>query len=134
MGISLNFSGWNLSDSLWIVTLLSILGSDAIAVPLSAAFPASELRYIIDQSEAKMLLSSKKFGDKAEEVLKEGLENKPIHAPLVKIETGADPKDVSLENLSSSQGGMMLYTSGTTNRPVRYNRDPMVRCPWLNRQ
>ena len=49
---------------------MSILAAHAIAVPLSPTFPAHELRYIIDQSESLMLLSSEKFQDKADDVLK----------------------------------------------------------------
>ncbi|KAL8717018.1 MAG: hypothetical protein Q9225_005706 [Loekoesia sp. 1 TL-2023] len=55
---------------------------NSIAVPLSSSFPASELRYILDNSEPLMLLSSAKFQSKAEEVLKEGLGNKPISSTI----------------------------------------------------
>jgi malonyl-CoA/methylmalonyl-CoA synthetase len=62
-----------------VVTLLSILAAHAIAVPLSPTFPAHELRYIIDQSESLMLLSSEKFQSQADDVLSEGMETKPIN-------------------------------------------------------
>lgn len=66
-----------------------------------------------------MFLSSDKFRSKAEEVLKEGLERKPTLAVIEKIQTGADTTDkVNLDGKSSNEGGMMLYTSGTTSRPV----------------
>lgn len=104
------------------MTLLSILGSNSIAVPLSSSFPASELRYILDNSEALMLLSSTKFQNKADEVLKEGLEKKPIPSTVeTKLEGSQSSEQVQLENNTDNQSGMMLYTSGTTNRPVRYN-------------
>lgn len=67
-----------------------------------------------------MLLSSKKFGDKAEEVLKKGLEGRPKHVKLEKKLGGASNVKVTLEGPEDGEGGMMLYTSGTTNRPVRY--------------
>ena len=101
------------------VTLLSILGSDSIAVPLSSGFPANELRYILDNSEALMFLSSSKFQGKAEEVLKEGLEKKPTYALVDKILGGApESGEILLQDKPTSHGGMMLYTSGTTSRPV----------------
>lgn len=62
------------------VTLLSIFANNSIAVPLCTTFPNHELRYIIDQSEALMLLSSQKFKDKAQDVIEEGTTNKPIIA------------------------------------------------------
>ena len=104
------------------MTLLSILACDSIAVPLSSGFPASELRYILENSEAVTLLSSGKFQDKAEEVLKEGLEHlprKPVLHVVEKRLSGSGEDEVQLVPLPMTKGGMMLYTSGTTSRPVR---------------
>ena len=103
-----------------IVTFLSILAHNAIALPLSQAFPSSELRYIIENSEAALLLSTAKFKEKAEDVLKENIAHTPRLEVLDKIETGANAaRNVTIEeNTSSDDGGFMLYTSGTTSRPV----------------
>ena len=101
------------------VTLLSILGSNSIAVPLSSGFPANELRYILDNSEALMLLSSEKFRSKTDEVVKEGLEKKPIVGHIEKRRGGSSAeRKAQLESSKENQSGMMLYTSGTTSRPV----------------
>jgi acyl-coenzyme A synthetase/AMP-(fatty) acid ligase len=103
-----------------VVTFLSILAHDAIALPLSQGFPANELRYIIENSQAKIFLSTTKFQDKANEVLGEGLEHKPILKVSEKIEAGAESdQEIKLEAITQNKGGFMLYTSGTTNRPVR---------------
>ena len=103
------------------MTLLSVLGSNAIAVPLSPGFPTGELKYILEQSGALMLLSSSKFATKAQEVLSQELEPRPIAVSVEKIATGR-PADqtIALEDAGQDTGkdGMMLYTSGTTNRPV----------------
>lgn len=90
-------------------------------MPLSSGFPASELRYILDNSEALMLLSSAKFKDKAQEVVKESLEKKPILEMVQKRQglEGGSSDHVRLEGFQENQAGMMLYTSGTTSRPVR---------------
>ncbi|KAL8802799.1 MAG: hypothetical protein Q9182_003559 [Xanthomendoza sp. 2 TL-2023] len=102
----------------YVVTLLSILGSNSIAVPLSSSFPASELRYILDNSQALMLLSSDKFQNKANEVLEEGLEHKPISCTVdKKLEGNRCSGNVRLEQVHGDRSGMMLYTSGTTSRP-----------------
>ena len=101
------------------MTLLSILGSHGIAVPLSSGFPASELRYILENSEALVLLSSVKFRSKAEEVLNEGLERQLNFEVIDKRTSGTGSSEgVQLENANGDVGGMMLYTSGTTSRPV----------------
>jgi malonyl-CoA/methylmalonyl-CoA synthetase len=101
-----------------VVTFLSILGAHSIALPLSPAFPANELQYIVDQSEASMLLSSAKFEGKAQELLKEDLSARLKHIKLEKKLGGAAHAKVILEGPTDGEGGMMLYTSGTTNRPV----------------
>lgn len=99
--------------------MLAIFASDAIALPLSPAFPTGELKYILDNSQAKMLLVTEKYSDKAMEVLREGLEHDPIFNVRTKLQ-GTSGEPVTLKDLEQpSAGGMMLYTSGTTNRPVR---------------
>ncbi|KAG7005775.1 hypothetical protein G7Y79_00018g045820 [Physcia stellaris] len=94
------------------------VGSNGIAVPLSSGFPASELRYILENSEALMLLSSTKFQSKAEEVVKEGLE-KPLKLQIVekRLASRNATERVQLDDPKDEEGGMMLYTSGTTSRP-----------------
>ena len=101
------------------MTFLSILAHDAVALPLSQGFPANELRYIIENSQAAIFLSTAKFEDKANEVLSGDLEHKPILKVLDKIEAGADQNgEIKLEATTDENGGFMLYTSGTTSRPV----------------
>ncbi len=66
-----------------------------------------------------MLLSSVKFQEKAEEVVKEGLEKSPILSIVEKkLEGSGSKEEVKLEGGQENRGGMMLYTSGTTSRPV----------------
>lgn len=103
----------------YVVTLLAIFASDAIALPLSPSFPTGELKYILDNSQAKMLLTTEKYADKGMEILREGLEHEPLFAIRNKLTEGASSREsVTLHDLKQpSSGGMMLYTSGTTNRP-----------------
>ncbi|KAL8866976.1 MAG: hypothetical protein Q9174_005959 [Haloplaca sp. 1 TL-2023] len=90
----------------------------ALMVENSYDYVASELRYILDNSEPLMLLSSARFQSKAEEVLKEGLEKKPIAGKIDKKLEGSQSRDrVQLGSVSDDRSGLMLYTSGTTSRP-----------------
>ncbi|KAI4719353.1 acetyl-CoA synthetase-like protein [Aureobasidium sp. EXF-10727] len=94
------------------------VGTNAIAVPLSPAFPSGELRYILDQSGALMLATSSKFATKADDVLDGELEKKPILSRWENIVQGNKINhEVALEEMKEDKGGVMLYTSGTTNRP-----------------
>ncbi|KAJ5096405.1 hypothetical protein NUU61_005761 [Penicillium alfredii] len=103
----------------YVVTLLAIFANDAVALPLSPSFPTGELQYILDNSQAKVLLSTEKYAQKAQEILQAGLEREPLLDIRPKITKGATGSEaVQLEDLKQpSSGGMMLYTSGTTNRP-----------------
>ena len=101
------------------VSLLAILGSQSIAVPLSHGFPPSELRYILNNSEATLLMSSQKFKPKAQEVLSDGLDAPTVLNVLHKrLGDASSESKVVLEDVNDPRGGMMLYTSGTTNRPA----------------
>ncbi|KAL1878483.1 hypothetical protein Plec18167_004557, partial [Paecilomyces lecythidis] len=74
----------------------------------------------MDNSQAKMLVATEKYKNKAEEVLKTGLEREPVFDLREKTRTGSSLTDsVEFQNLQDTElkGGMMLYTSGTTNRP-----------------
>jgi len=100
------------------VTLLSIFANHAIAVPLCTTHPNHELRYVVDNSEAMVLLASDKFREKALDVVREEVVRKPI-VTVEKIEEGKKSgESITLEDPRSDDGGMMLYTSGTTSRPV----------------
>ncbi|KPM45868.1 hypothetical protein AK830_g602 [Neonectria ditissima] len=101
----------------YVVTLLAVLAARSIAVPLSPAFPAPELQYILNQSEASLLVSSAKFASKAKEVLATDLTTKPAHVELVKHMGGGRHEEIALGDSDPGEAGMMLYTSGTTNRP-----------------
>jgi acyl-CoA synthetase (AMP-forming)/AMP-acid ligase II len=92
----------------------------SIALPLSPSFPAHELQYILNNSQATILASSAKFETKASEVMQEGLENNPSMLKLEKKLGGQASEPLpTFEGSPEGPGGMMLFTSGTTSRPVR---------------
>ncbi|KAI1036425.1 hypothetical protein LB503_003369 [Fusarium chuoi] len=103
----------------YVVTLLAILACNAIAVPLAPSFPAPELRYIINNSEALVLISSARYVSKAEEVLADGLDSIPLFYQLYGTRNVSTvEEEVKLRDFSDEpRGGMMLFTSGTTARP-----------------
>ncbi|RYP02728.1 hypothetical protein DL764_005658 [Monosporascus ibericus] len=117
----------------YVVTFLAILAARAIALPLSPPFPAPELQYILSQSGASLLLHTPRYAEKTKEVLstpspppsprqKPELKPPPTVLELPK-HLGADPgssyETVSLsDDAGDAEGaGLMLYTSGTTDRP-----------------
>ncbi|KAG6305552.1 hypothetical protein E4U45_000153 [Claviceps purpurea] len=104
----------------YVVTLLAALAARAIAVPMSPAFPDPELQYILDHSQASLLVSSSKFASQARQVLAGPLEAEPRHLELPKHvggRQGAGDAAVTLEGSDPGRAGLMLYTSGTTSKP-----------------
>jgi acyl-coenzyme A synthetase/AMP-(fatty) acid ligase len=99
------------------------MGSHSIALPLSSSFPASELQYILENGEVMMLLSSTKFQMKANEVIETGLDKKPLLIAVEKrLKGNFSNRPVQFEDCQTTSGGMMLYTSGTTSRPVSISK------------
>lgn len=103
----------------YVVTFLAILAHEAVALPLPHSIPANELRYLLEDSDAKLLLSTSKCATKAEEILTEGMRQKPLLRITDELgrESGGEEEDVHVDGPSSGRGGLMLYTSGTTSRP-----------------
>ncbi|KAK8043650.1 hypothetical protein PG993_006080 [Apiospora rasikravindrae] len=122
----------------YVVTLLAILAARAIALPLSPPFPPAELQYILSHSEALLLLHSAKYTTKAQEVLSTPFPDpspNPTphpHPKLVELSkhlgggsfstengaaNGAAQVHISSDDADTEGAGMMLFTSGTTNRP-----------------
>ncbi|KAI2614902.1 acetyl-CoA synthetase-like protein [Hypoxylon sp. NC1633] len=109
----------------YVVTYLAVLAAHAIALPLSPPFPAPELQYILSHSQAILLLHSPKYAAKVDEVLttpSKELDVTPSPTPvelpkhLGAISETFEPVEL-LEDENAEGAGMMLYTSGTTNRP-----------------
>jgi acyl-CoA synthetase (AMP-forming)/AMP-acid ligase II len=99
--------------------LFSILAADAIAVPLSPAFPVAELKYILNHSEASTVLATERYADKARALVEDSLESGVVVDIRPKIiQASSHSQSITLDKLQSPRGGLMLYTSGTTNRPV----------------
>ncbi|KAI1647619.1 acetyl-CoA synthetase-like protein [Daldinia loculata] len=111
----------------YVVTYLAILAAHAIALPLSPPFPAPELQYILSQSQAILLLHSPKYAAKVNEVLttpSKELDVAPSPTPvelpkhLGAISERFESVTLTEDDDDDAEGaGMMLYTSGTTNRP-----------------
>lgn len=101
-----------------LATLLAIIGARSIAIPLCPTFPVSEMKYIVEQSQASILLASSLFEAKALSLIKSCQDIKPRFILLEKKAGGSVYEKVILEESEDSGCGLILYTSGTTNRPV----------------
>ena len=89
----------------------AIWQAGGIAVPLCLSHPLPSLQYVIDDTEAAVLVVSAQFKNLLEELAI----GKNIRLLVVENQVIAQP--IQLPVIDSSRRAMILYTSGTTNKP-----------------
>ena len=95
-----------------VIVLLGILKCGAAYVPIDPAYPADRKQYMLENSNARLLITSKQPGSKASRVK----DNKVFIDDLV-----ADSLSLSVESpyiiSESTDLAYVLYTSGSTGKP-----------------
>jgi malonyl-CoA/methylmalonyl-CoA synthetase len=87
----------------WVATLWGIWLAGGIAVPLPLGAPASELEYILNDTEASLWISN------------EALSSQKIQTSSVEELLHSNLS--ALPTITEDRRAMILYTSGTTSRP-----------------
>ncbi|KAI9891742.1 MAG: hypothetical protein M1814_002492 [Vezdaea aestivalis] len=105
----------------FVVNLLSAFAKRSIAVPLSPSFPPTELGYVLSNSGADTCYVAEEFKDLAQQAIQTVstdclIKDLALHlldprAPQDQRSRSPTPKQVGPE------GGLIIYTSGTTSRP-----------------
>ncbi len=94
-----------------VVSLLAIMQCGAAYLPLDPDYPISRLQFMLEDSNAKFLLTSKALSVSlpkvASTVLIENATASLKQYPVTKLETKVDPEDFAY----------LLYTSGSTGNP-----------------
>lgn len=105
---------------------LAVMRLGAISLPLNPGYPAHELRYFLQDAEAKLLLADKKMRPSLmtsageipaieEAVFLDALSDEDFDA-LISAYNPAEYTDIAVpQDLSATC--LMIYTSGTTGRP-----------------
>lgn len=93
----------------YIVAVLSVMANAAVFVPVSPGFPDERINYILNDSNARMLLSKQNLID---------LKNIDFKGECVLIDSGAYVED-TFETVELCNNGALyvIYTSGTTGEP-----------------
>ena len=94
-----------------VISLLGILKSGAAYVPLDPQYPAERIQYMLDDSEAKILLCSEKYKGQFHSAAKE----------IILEEAWKDLGQGRAKAINSPSGSndlaYLLYTSGSTGKP-----------------
>ena len=96
----------------YVATLWSIWQSGGVAVPLCIAHPLPSLEYVLEDSTASILIISKEF----KSILTPFLIHSKIRLIILE-EINKDQLSVQLPEIELKRNAMILYTSGTTNKP-----------------
>ena len=108
----------------FLVSYLGVIKSGATMVPLNISFKAPAVEYILNNSEAKVIITSKKFLDLIQDCNLESVENiilvggeKSDDYLLLSELEDQDSNLPQLENIDQEYTAACLYTSGTTGQP-----------------
>jgi malonyl-CoA/methylmalonyl-CoA synthetase len=99
--------GFSYVSSLW-----SIWQSGGVAVPLCISHPLPSLEYVLEDSTASILIISKEY----KSILTPFLIHSKIRLIILE-EINEDQISVQLPEIDLKRNAMILYTSGTTNKP-----------------
>jgi len=95
----------------WVATLWGIWRAGGVAVPLALASTRPEIEYYVSDSGAATML----FDATTEEMAKPVAE--ALGMTAIAIEEIGDSEPVELPNVGLERRAMILFTSGTTNKP-----------------
>lgn len=107
------------SDSV-LVAILGILKAGGAYVPIDSKYPESRIRYILEDTKTRLLLTEEKYKEKIKQVIAQAKITAAVIC-LNSIELQTSLTKYSLENPSINTQphdlAYVIYTSGTTGKP-----------------
>lgn len=112
-----------------VVALLGVLKAGGLYVPIHTSFPAERIHYILNDAQARVLLTNVDAGSLGVHDMK------VIHLNEDKL-SSEDPCSNLKTNIDSGHLAYILYTSGSTGRPkgVMVHHAALVNFLWSMRQ
>ena len=95
----------------YVVVQWGIWLAGGIAVPLCPSHPVTELEYVLENSKADLLIGHNQFHDSIQALVRK------FSLKLLYIEDLQADQKLPLPAVDLNRRAMILYTSGTTNRP-----------------
>ncbi|MFA5156271.1 MAG: long-chain fatty acid--CoA ligase [Candidatus Omnitrophota bacterium] len=107
----------------FIISYFSILKAGAVVVPINYMFKIEEARFILEDSEAICLITSRPYINMAEELLlrldslKHIITTVKIKDEIPDLHTLKKEPKTEIAQINSADPAVILYTSGTTGHP-----------------
>lgn len=98
-----------------VICMLAVLKTGAAYVPLDLSYPLERVDYILEDTQAKIILTNEKHQDKLKHILLKGISVISIENKIDQIST-FDKTNIITANTSENLA-YVIYTSGTTGRP-----------------
>jgi malonyl-CoA/methylmalonyl-CoA synthetase len=95
----------------YVSTQWAIWRAGGVAVPLCLSAADPELEYTLTDSAPRWIVTTPKYVDRLEAVCQK------LGLPLLVVDEVSESPDVALPTVQSDRRAMILYTSGTTNKP-----------------
>ena len=95
----------------YVSILWGIWKAGGIGIPLSLSATESELMHYLEDSKVSLLISGKEGSEKLKKL------SIDLEIPLITIDNLQGNEEVTLPKIGVERRAMILYTSGTTNKP-----------------
>lgn len=97
----------------YVATQWAIWQAGGVAVPLCISYPIDSLAYVIEDTQAQIIVASPEY----ETILKPYCKDKNLNLIILSPKLFAHNFEKRLPAIESSRRAMILYTSGTTSKP-----------------
>lgn len=95
----------------YTAVLYGIWKAGGIAVPLCVQHPLASMKYVVEDTRAELVISDKKYEAIAKELADE------TGISCITVDSLSPVQNQSLPEIDPDRRAMILYTSGTTNKP-----------------
>lgn len=95
----------------YVAVQWGIWRAGGIAVPLCASHPLPSMKYVLQDSQAEMMLVDDNYSEALQPLAEE------CGIPLITLKSLIKPDAGILPDIDKSRRAMILYTSGTTSKP-----------------
>lgn len=99
-----------------LIVLLAILKAGAAYLPLDPAYPKERLRFIMEDAQAKVLITQEKLTDTLGETVDDRVQSVVLDRDWAEIFSGVDSSNVE-RIIAPNNLAYVIYTSGSTGRP-----------------